>query len=117
MKLNFDNVTSKIFNFYAAPFRLLNVFINRCKTDLEKLHADAPSVKDQFSSPHFQSCATNARCLAIVSFTTLAAISVTTMSPLVGLAAYTAVSYASTRALKVEKEYQARKKEQPHLTT
>lgn len=103
-----NTLTDKIFNFYAAPTRLLDVFVQRTHKDAEKMHETSTSFTDQFSSPHMQSYGRNAMCTAIVLMTSVAAVGVFALSPLAGFAAYTVVAAKSVQALKVEEKYQAK---------
>jgi hypothetical protein len=109
-------LTEKVFNFYAAPFRLLQVFLDRCQKDIQNVHESGTTFSAQMSSPHMRSYATNAQCTAIIVGVTFGAAALSVASVPASILALTAVSFASTRALKTEEEYQAKKRMEAKLT-
>jgi hypothetical protein len=103
-------LTDRVFNFYAAPFRLLDVFIQRTHKDAEKMHAGNPSLTEIFMSPHAQSYGRNAICTMIVAGTTFAAAATSVVSIPASFVLFSIVAAKSVQALNVEEKYQAKQR-------
>lgn len=113
------NPVSAVFNLYAAPFKLLNVFMNRCQKDIAPINDSVAkhgfaSFKSALTehSDNFQSYAQNARCLSIIAMASFALpVFMATQAAAAPIATaaivYTGVCFAAKNALKVEDKYQA----------